>query len=126
MLRAARLFLFCLLSLTLPVQGIAASLMALHEMAAPSSEALGSPVEACHTMGLVHADAADPVEPGTHAGGDLGKYKACGSCCSAVMASVSLRPTLPSQGRELFLALRLVAMKGFIPDGLERPPRSLS
>ncbi|MBK9393765.1 MAG: hypothetical protein IPN40_07690 [Uliginosibacterium sp.] len=64
MLRAARLFLFCLLSLTLPVQGIAASLMALHEMAAPSSEALGSPVEACHTMGLAHADAADPAEPG--------------------------------------------------------------
>lgn len=126
MLRLARLLLICLLGLTLPVQGIAAALMALHDSAAQTSAVSASAMESCHATPHAQSDAEAGHQPDTGGTHDLDKFKRCGSCCVAVVAILATAPELFPQARDRFLVARPLATKGFIPDGLERPPRLVS
>lgn len=129
MLRVARLLLVCLLSLTLPVQGIAAALMAVNDGALQTSlspEAAASPMAGCHTGHTGQPEATDHGQPGSGSASDLAKLKTCGSCCAAAMAILAAVPALLPPLPERFVAAPVPAREGVIPDGLERPPRFLS
>lgn len=129
MLRLARLLLVCLLAFTLPVQGMAASLMALQERApqnSKSTEATVSPMADCHGGHAAHPDATGHGLPGGGSAGDLAKLKTCGSCCAAAMAILAAVPALLPPLPERFLIAHAPARESVIPDGLERPPRAVS
>jgi hypothetical protein len=129
MLRLARLLLICLLGLTLPVQGIAASLMALQVRAPQTSlsmETTAAPMADCHTGHTGLPEATDHGQPGSGSASDMAKLKTCGSCCAAAMAILAAVPALLPPLPERFVAAHVPAREGVIPDGLERPPRFLS
>jgi len=55
------------------------------------------------------------------------KLKVCSCCCTGVILNAHHLPALASQpGSNTYLSLLSHEPAGFIPDGLERPPRALS
>lgn len=124
MLRVFRHCLVLLLMLTLPLQGVSATLMAV----IPMHEAgMLTGAEDCH--GHVAQSMQDDDSTGQQ--GLPGKpapmkTKACGSCCAGLMAplSTSFHPALRLAGRQPMS--EVLAPEGIIPALFERPPRQLS
>lgn len=134
MSRALRIFLTCLLTLALPLQGYAAQRMLF---CAPASHqaAQVSPMQAGHehaAHGHGHsskADAKAPVHEPVHAKftpGKLtpGKCSACASCCGAVAIISSPLVFSPNPPAHDYTASVVPSYSGHTPDRLDRPPRS--
>ena len=122
MARAFRTLLVWLIMLTLPVQMVSASIMALRmDMPAQQhSQMLVSPD--CHgEMAAANTDPEQPASPQPI------KAKACNSCCTgALLDSVSLPHGLLPEPSTRYGADYTQPRKGHIPDGLERPPKHIS
>ena len=134
--------LLWLLMLTLPVQGFAAVIRASCETVHSSvqlsaqNEELGEISQHSHhhddadnvaaSMQMTHDHAAGTVHHHQH---DLKKAScgSCGSCCVSAFAMMSAHlwaPDFHQASVEIVAPSLLVT--GFIPDGLERPPRQIS
>jgi hypothetical protein len=145
MFRALKTLLLWLLIAALPVQGFAAVAKAscgpAHHNAAPVAVMTGEPhhgddeVHHSHDRGdgSMHA-AAEGASSDSSASADKlsGTYKssycsACVACCVGAVAppSALILPAAYSSSETVVVSpLPLVA--GYIPDGLKRPPRSIS
>lgn len=127
MLHALRHCLVLLLMLTLPLQGVSAALMAGMPMHEHEASAQTSAAEDCHGHGAqAMQDNDTSARQGMPGKPAPMKTKACGSCCSGLMASVSasLHPVAHLAGRQLIPDA--LTPEGIIPDSLERPPRQFS
>jgi len=130
MYRLFRTLLVALLVLALPLQGVSAAVMALsmERGTASMAEAAVEPAHmaSCHDMDM--ADMAGSHTSGGHVDHHLpAKLKVCGTCCVGVMFGASAGVQVPAPlGTTAYLSLNLIEPLGFIPDGLERPPRSNS
>lgn len=123
MARRFRLLLICLIMLTLPLQGVSAAVvaMSLTEHSGPAQMA------GCHGEQLLQSADHAALEHAAQDHHAPAKLKACGSCCTGAILNAGLAPTLASQpGGNTYLSLLSLEPAGFIPDGLERPPRALS
>ena len=139
--RFVRLFLIWLLIAVLPLQGVAASM----RMTCIVDASSGVPTETAtvaarpnpsahrHHAGMLHTEMNAKPEPTAdgHAVGHLNHHKnascsSCGSCCIGAFAlpapwSISLNNAQASV--DIVSPSPLVT--GFIPNGLERPPRQI-
>lgn len=137
MYRLFRTFLVALLMLALPLQGVSAAVMAMsmERGTASMAEAAVEPeyMTSCHDMDMADMAQADHGMAASHTpGGQIdhhmpAKLKVCGTCCVGVMFGASTGVQVPAPlGATVYLSLNLIEPLGFIPDGLERPPRSNS
>lgn len=119
MCRAFRSFLVCLIMLTLPVQAVSASLMAL-SMELPAQSSPGGMASNCH-------EHASPDEQDVPAGTQAFKSKACSPCCAgALIGAFTVPQTFMSAGNTRLNVMPGSDFKGYIPEGLERPPKRIS
>jgi hypothetical protein len=116
--------------LTVPLQGVSAAVMAVRlagEMSLPANHSGLEQMADCHGMSM--SQAADSAKTG-HAAVDhhtSAKLKVCGSCCIGAMLSACSALSFASlDGSDSYLSLLSRDPAGFIPDGLERPPRAFS
>lgn len=138
MYRLFRTLLVALLVLALPLQGVSAAAMALSMERGTASMAEEAAVEPAHMASCHDMDMADMAQAGHNIAASHtsdghvdhhmpAKLKACGTCCVGVMFGASAGVQVPaSLGATVYLSLNLIEPLGFIPDGLERPPRSNS
>lgn len=121
MARAFRTLLVWLIMLTLPLQAVSASLMALSmEMPAAVSHVLDD--SDCHGSGAAPAGERDaPASPMPL------KAKACSPCCAGTLIGALALPQafLPA-GTKRHAAHPGPDFKAHIPEGLERPPKRIS
>jgi hypothetical protein len=134
----ARLLLILVLSVALPVRGYAASLMMLCGGQGSGAMVSSGAMPAAHDHGH-HAAAADHAPDADHhasqtdttadPSGDHDHHatscSACGVCCAGVVSSLShdfLILGMDSSGPIAFFDR---SFAGFIPSGLDRPPRAL-
>lgn len=116
-----RRFLLLLLLLTLPVQAYAYSAMQacmVLDRAAAEQQATAGAV-----MDMAMADCHMPEQP--HSPSDQHECKFCAACALATalpMGWVDGTPVVPIVHR--FVPRSAASFSGFIPDSLERPPRS--
>lgn len=124
MRHAARLFLLCLLCLSLPLQALAAAQMALG-MAAAGGGQSGVQALDCHSTSLEHGAPADSGDE--HAPQPAGQHNACAACCLLSLSGMSALPRVPALAPASHARpAPELAPAGFQPDGLERPPKQLS
>lgn len=124
MRHATRLFLLCLISLGLPLQTLAAAHMGMTMAAAESGEHSAQLAD-CHGASLERGVPADDGDE--HAPQPAGQHKSCAACCLLSLSGFSALPRVPllppaSHARPA----PEPAPAGFLPDGLERPPKQLS
>lgn len=138
--RVLRTFLLWLLVLALPVQGYAAATMPAcgtiqsHD---PAEITSAFPHEhdattRVHTHQGHHPDSAEQVAHGDHSASISSAQHAdstcstCQSCCFGLgIIAQNMTWQLPSDNAQLPAAAPIVSYTGFIPQGLERPPRTL-
>lgn len=122
MARRFRLLLICLIMLTVPLQGVSAAVMTM-SVAKHSGPAQ---MTDCHSGMAQSVDHSAP-EKSTQDSHNSVKLKVCSSCCTGAILNASLSPAFAHQpGDNTYLSLLSRKPAGFIPDGLERPPRALS
>ncbi|WP_157288231.1 hypothetical protein [Uliginosibacterium gangwonense] len=133
MYRLFHILLVGLLVLALPLQGVSAAVMAMSMERGTASMAQETVepehMASCHDMDMAQADhgMAASHAPGGHIDHMPAKLKVCGTCCIGVMFGTSAGVQVPAPlGATAYLSLNLIEPLGFIPDGLERPPRSNS
>ncbi|MEN9490228.1 MAG: hypothetical protein RJA63_677 [Pseudomonadota bacterium] len=131
MARVLRLFLLSMLMLTLPLQGVSAAVMAMQMENVPAQAEHFSTVavaySGCHEMAGMQMDAGMPQDHAPQGDHHPAKTKACGSCCTgAMLGAIDLPAIAAPTGRDRYFAQLSLEPKGFIPDGLERPPRRIS
>lgn len=134
-------FLLWFFIAALPLQGFAA---ALKPCCGPTSGALmaGQPAPGAHAAMGQHCDdmaaAAETVSRHQQAGAHdsdqdharHGGSATCSACAACSIGAVAL-PVMMAVAQPVFLSSKVVLapeprMRGYIPGGLERPPRSLS
>lgn len=130
-----RTLLMCLLALALPLQGAVASTLRLCGPDQPPAQAILVPAvhggsmdaSAFHArMGHAHhagmADAGGATNPVANPAGN--KCSVCAACC--LMAVTPSVPRLPEPSVDLFRyrPQHLLLQVDFLPNGLERPPRT--
>lgn len=132
MARALRLLLVWLIMLTLPLQGVSASVMAMRmggdpvQPAGTAHSTSTMQMADCHEMLMSASDTRHDDRPGHTSPAPL-KAKVCGSCCVGVMHGAGVAPQIASlPANNTYLLQSCQEPAGFIPDGLERPPRALS
>lgn len=136
--RSIKTFLVWLLMAILPLHAIAAS---VGMSCVPVQRQLSQHVEplalAHHDMGAdmhahhgAHAGGADEAGAATHASHDKAEKQSHSSCsaCSALCVGAAAPPSaflaVPAfEGTDVFLISPPTLVPGFIPDGLQRPPR---
>ena len=142
MVRAFKMFLLWLLIAALPLQGFAAVVSSTcgpeQQWSVPASgnlhadESTGAS-DSHHHAGAVDSNAkAFSAEPVSHASDNGHHHKTafcgtCGSCCAgafALTSAIAWAPAIAQSGAQVVAPAALVT--GFIPDGLERPPRPFS
>lgn len=124
-----RILLVGLLVLALPLQGVSAAVMAMSmaQDAAPAQTTLESMhMASCHEM-MTQSDmgmAGDHTDMPQHDHHAPAKLKVCGACCIGILFSADHpEHALPPLDGQAYLSLIPTEPKGFIPEGLERPPR---
>jgi hypothetical protein len=124
MRRAARLFLLCLLCLSLPLQALAAAQMGMSMVVADGGQPGVQQLD-CHGASLAHGAPADSGDE--HAPQPAGQHKSCGACCLLSLSGMPALPRVPAlpPASHARPAPEL-APAGFLPEGLERPPRQFS
>ena len=132
MARTLRLLLVWLIMLTLPLQGVSASVMAMRmggdpvQPAGTAHSTSAMQMADCHEMMMSASDARHDDHLGHSSPAPL-KAKVCGSCCVGVLHGASLAPQVASlPAGNTYLTQLYHEPTGFIPDGLERPPCALS
>ena len=130
------MFLLWLLICLVPLQGIAASARSScgpdHQLASFSSDALAHDIGngTSHHDAMLHAHAAPADASHTETGVDHAhKHKSafcgtCGSCCIGAIALPSKTDwELPATTVSIDIISPAPLLTGYIPNGLERPPR---
>lgn len=138
MLRLLKTLLLWFLIAALPVQGLAAAVKAscglAHHAGATAVTAATAHEHAHHADHTHHGDAAhghDRNDGGTsltnaHDIGKDGFRSACAACCIGVFAPpASVPATIHASSDNVFISPSRLHT-GFIPPGLERPPRNIS
>lgn len=141
--RVLKTFLLWLLVLSLPVQGYAAATTAvcgtMHgdasskgaSIAPHSHEGMPHSHQAHHhdsdeQGGVVQHDADSSHASAAKSNAHADKCSTCQSCCVGLgMIAQGLAWHPPLDNTELPAASLIVSFTGFIPQGLERPPRTL-
>ena len=130
MAHALRLLLVWLIMLTLPLQGVSASVMSLRlgsetgHSTTQHSNMVGTDCHDSMPADALESKLPDPASHGSHA---PIKAKVCSSCCTGALSGATEIPQLSGPlGRNQYLSAYFPAPKGHIPDGLERPPRRIS
>jgi hypothetical protein len=142
MIGAFKTFLLWLLIAALPLQGFAAVISSScgpeQQWTAPTSgsdqaDEATDILESHHHAGGMDSNAkAFSAESGSHASDHGHHHKTafcgtCGTCCAgafALTSAVSWPPAVVQSGAQVVAPAPLVT--GFVPDGLERPPRPFS
>ncbi|HYD81868.1 MAG TPA: hypothetical protein VEC06_18865 [Paucimonas sp.] len=143
--RALKSFLIWLLLAALPIQGIAAAAMlSCRAMQSVAATPEAAHAEHAHHGNAAHAqheafdetaladrtDDADGAHSGHHSSGKHDastSCSACAACCigAAPLPAASNWAAVPN-GSEAVVVAPVPLMTGFIPAGLERPPRFLA
>jgi len=123
-----RRFLLIVLMLAIPFQGVAASVMnvamAGHGHTVRHAYAVQQEAAACHEA--ASTSLSGMPDGMTHFPDLSGKLKICGSCCSIASQAVTSVPVYIPEAGEVYAAWVIHEPQGFIPEGLERPPRLIS
>jgi hypothetical protein len=132
-----RVALTWLLGLALPLQGYAASSMLLcgtsHHGPQPEQRQPQAPAQGeaavHHPAAPADASAAQPDADTAHAHAAgsgktvAGQCSVCAACCNAAALVSTLVPPLVVPKATVYSVARLEPHAGFMPGGLERPPR---
>jgi hypothetical protein len=142
MIGAFKTFLLWLLIAALPLQGFAAVISSScgpeQQWVTPTSGGAhhDEATDVLHhhpDAGALDSDTkASSAEPISHASDHVHHHKtafcgSCGSCCASAFAltsAIARAPVVAQSGAQVVAPAPLVT--GFIPDGLERPPRPFS
>lgn len=128
--RIVRLLTVWLVMLTLPLQGVSASMMAVR-MAADDAQAPAvmatmtqdAPMVDCHGG----VDKQAQTRHSDHGHNLPAKGKLCGNCCVGVLLGALAAPELAGPLGNGTYAIQIYQEPlGHVPDGLERPPRFIS
>ena len=132
MTRISKIILLWLLALVVPIQGYAATTMllcnAMHDQATLSANAHATAQEsvpACHHDDGVSTTTHGDKKPVSGKHVDT-KCSACASCCVSVTllpATLDLNPLRPAP--VIVSTAPIAFFTGFIPSGIERPPRNI-
>lgn len=121
---ATRLFLLCLLSLSLPLQALAAAQMGLSMAVADGGQSELQSLD-CHSTSLERGAPADSGDE--HASQSGGQHNACAACCLLSLSGMHALPRVPALPPASHARPEPEpAPAGFQPDGLERPPKQFS
>jgi len=136
--RIFKIFLLWLLIAALPVQGIAAAMRA--SCGPKHHESLAMIIEQSHDHSVAdahhahHHDQAAANQSGDASAADADKNtthkssfcSACSMCCSGAITQSEIRFTPVPYENETRAISPVLSFTGYIPAGLERPPRHLS
>ena len=133
--RAFKTFLLWLLMAALPLQGFAAAMpsgcgSARHGLAVTEAHHHGG--IAGHGHDGAHHSASDSAAKTNHAPGASHEHQhsscsACAACCVGATAPPSSSTLTPAYcNSESFVISQVPLVAGFIPAGLERPPKHIS
>lgn len=118
-----RFLLWCLLA-ALPLQGFAAAIRMCGGHTAPTTMQMHGATHDHQRMLAQHHAAADAPTAPAHHGVDEASCSACAACCVGGFVPPSW-PDLPvmSHHSSAVALTPTPLVSGYIPDGLERPPR---
>ncbi len=124
MRHATRFFLLCLLCLSLPLQALAAAQMGASMAVADGGQPDAQQLD-CHGASLEHGAPADSGDE--HAPQPAGQHNACAACCLLSLSGMCALPRVPALAPASHARpAPEPAPAGFLPEGLERPPKLFS
>ena len=134
--RAFKTLLLWLLMAALPLQGFAAAMpsncgSAHHGLAVTEAHHHDGMTEHSHDGAGTHHSASDSAVKANHSPGASHEHQhsscsTCAACCVGASAPPSSFPMTPAYGSsESFAISQAPLVAGFIPAGLERPPKHI-
>jgi hypothetical protein len=126
MRRLLKLWMICLISLALPIQGAAAASMVMCGMSQHMSHPTAGHDHAAHAEASVgeHSESASK-DAGKQDATKLAKCSACSSCCAAGALPPTVVDFEGTPALDRFFVIAGSAPASFLPGGPERPPRFL-